>query len=114
MKKVIYDFGANIGNDIPYYLKKADVVVAGEANPKLTNRIKDKFADAVRSGRLIVENCVLNSEGANSDVSFFIHNRNHALRQLPPPKASSMSEFSLVRLPSCRLHEIVARYGDPY
>jgi len=28
MKRVIYDFGANTGNDIPYYLKKADVVLS--------------------------------------------------------------------------------------
>jgi hypothetical protein len=31
--KIIYDLGANNGDDIPYYLLKADTVVAVEANP---------------------------------------------------------------------------------
>jgi len=38
MKRIIYDFGANTGNDIPYYLKKADVVVAVEANPRFASQ----------------------------------------------------------------------------
>jgi predicted RNA methylase len=44
MKKIIYDFGANTGGSIPYYLKKADVVVAVEANPQLCAIMEDKFA----------------------------------------------------------------------
>jgi hypothetical protein len=34
-RKVIHDIGANNGDDIPYYLKKADIVVAVEADPVL-------------------------------------------------------------------------------
>ena len=46
MKKVIYDFGANNGVDIPYYLLKADLVIAVEANPKLCAQIQDRFSNA--------------------------------------------------------------------
>ena len=34
MKKIIYDFGASDGKNIPYYLLKSDLIVAVEANPK--------------------------------------------------------------------------------
>ena len=43
--KIIYDFGAHNGNDIPYYLTKADKVVAVEANPGLAAQIKERFKD---------------------------------------------------------------------
>ena len=32
-KEIIYDFGSNNGCNLAYYLKKADKVVAVEANP---------------------------------------------------------------------------------
>ena len=40
MKKVIYDFGASDGRNIPYYLLKSDLVIAVEANPKNCEVIK--------------------------------------------------------------------------
>ena len=39
-KKVIIDFGANKGQNINYYLLKADIVVCVEANPKLVKEIQ--------------------------------------------------------------------------
>ncbi len=55
--KVIYDLGANTGDDIAYYLKKADKVVAVEANPTLAKQIESKYSAAISEGRLFVENC---------------------------------------------------------
>ena len=42
MKKIIYDLGAGDGSNIPYYLLKADTVVAVEANSRLCQIIKNK------------------------------------------------------------------------
>ena len=58
---IIYDFGSNNGynNNIPYYLKKADIVVAVEANPSLCQHIANRFSPVINDGRLFVENCVL-------------------------------------------------------
>jgi len=57
--KVIYDIGANNGDDIPYYLQKADVVVAVEANPDLCKQLRERFVESIECGRLVVENCVV-------------------------------------------------------
>lgn len=62
-RKIIYDLGANNGDEIPYYLKKADTVVAVEANPVLCDQIRDRFAVQIAEGRLFVEGCVLAEYG---------------------------------------------------
>ena len=38
--KIIYDLGANNGDNLPYYFLKSDKVVAVEANIILCNQIK--------------------------------------------------------------------------
>jgi predicted O-methyltransferase YrrM len=42
-KKIIYDFGSNNGDDIPYYLLKSDLVIAVEANPALCDDKRNYF-----------------------------------------------------------------------
>jgi len=59
MKSIIYDFGANCGQDIYYYLLKSDLVVAVEANKRLCDQISIDFAPAIQNGRLIIVNKAL-------------------------------------------------------
>ncbi|MCC9608830.1 FkbM family methyltransferase [Blastopirellula sp. JC732] len=112
--KVIYDLGANTGDDIPYYLLKSDLVVAVEANPVLCKFIGQKYKSEIEQGRLVVENCVINAEGESGEVDFYIHRSNHVLSQLPPPAASEMEQFERVTLPSQTITEVVERYGTPH
>jgi FkbM family methyltransferase len=113
-RKVIYDFGANNGDDIVYYLKKADLVVAVEANPALCRQIEEKFSPAIRDGRLRVENCVVVIEGEDPQVYFYLHKRRHVLGQFPPPDESVIEDYDKVLLPSQPVMEIVRRHGAPY
>lgn len=112
--KVIYDFGANNGDDIPYYLKKADVVVAVEANPTLCREIEARFSTAIREGRLHVENCVLVGEGNAPEVPFYLHKRNHVLGQFPKPDESVIGDYNKVLLPSKPVTQILQQYGSPH
>lgn len=107
---VIYDFGANNGDDIPYYLSRAAKVVAVEANTSLCREIEDRFPAEIRSGRLFIENCVLASDN-KGDVSFYIHKDNHVLSQFPEPE--DKSGFTEIRLRSRTPSEIVEQYGPP-
>jgi FkbM family methyltransferase len=113
-RKIIYDFGANNGDDIPYYLKKADLVVAVEANPSLCREIEARFPDVIRDGRLRVENCVVAGEGSRPEVNFYLHKRHHVLGQFPEPDASVIGDFEKVLLPSTTVTQIVAKHGAPY
>lgn len=40
---VIYDLGANRGDNLPYFLSRADLVVAVEANPALAREMNSEY-----------------------------------------------------------------------
>ena len=71
--KSIYDLGANKGDDIPYYLQKADKVVAVEANPVLCDEIRNRFDAYIKNGKLFLENYVVTtSDTAAPEVKSYI------------------------------------------
>lgn len=111
---IIYDLGSNNGDDLPYYLKKADLVVAVEANPALCDQIRRRFVEPMEAGRLFVENCVLNVDDLTPEVDFYIHQSNHVLSRFPPPDPHLLHEFDKVRLPSKSITNLIRRYGAPY
>lgn len=113
-RKIIYDFGANNGDDLPYYLKKADLVVAVEANPSLCRQMEERFSAPIKEGRLHVENCVLVTQRDASQVSFYLHKRHHVLGQFPPPDENVIADYDKVLLPSQPVMEILRKYGNPY
>jgi FkbM family methyltransferase len=113
-QKVIYDIGANNGDDIPYYLMKADVVVAIEANPQLCEGIEARFQAEIQSGRLILENCVAIDQGDAGLVDFYVHTSNHVLSQMQQPSPEVAAYFERFQLPAKPIVSLVNRYGDPY
>lgn len=111
---VIYDVGANNGDDIPYYLKKAHRVVAVEANPQLCEHLRQRFKDAVRDGRLIVEHCALTGEMTAAPVPFYVHLTDHVRSQLASPRAKSLGEYREVLVPSRSILSLIEEHGSPY
>jgi FkbM family methyltransferase len=111
-KKVIYDIGANNGDDIPYYLQKADMVVALEANPDLCKQLRERFLESIECGRLVVENCVVTSRHGAISVPFYINKHSHVLSQFPKP--AKPEDFEEVILPAKTIASLIAEYGLPY
>jgi FkbM family methyltransferase len=111
-KKIIYDFGSNNGDDIPYYLLKSDLVIAVEANPALCEQIKNRFKEQISNGNLIVENCILNTAKSSDQVAFYIHKTDHKLSQFLKP--TNIDQFEEMLLPSKNVIEIIRKYGEPY
>jgi FkbM family methyltransferase len=112
-QKIIYDFGANKGDNINYYLQKADIVIAVEANTTLCQELASRFYSAVACGKLFVENCVL-SDIDGQNVAFYLHKRNHLLSQLPKPSDDISGNFDEVYLPSRSPISIIKQYGNPF
>lgn len=110
-KKVIYDIGSNVGMNVPYYLKKSDLTVAVEANPLLANKIRNNYAQEIRSGNLSVVNCIVSEEGKSED-SFYIHKSNDVLSQFVPPKDDK--KYERIFLPSLSVTDIIEEHGFPY
>jgi FkbM family methyltransferase len=109
--KVIYDFGANNGDDISYYFLKAERVVAVEANPILCEQIRSRFAAEIGAGRLVVENCVVSAGIASDRVPFYVHRSNHVLSQFLQP--DDAAEFDEIHLRARPASEIVRTHGEP-
>lgn len=113
-KAIIYDFGSNNGDDIPYYLKKGDLVVAVEANPTLCKAMKNRFASEISEGRLVIENCVVTTPmDMRSEVHFYIHRREHVRSQFPRPEDAHIAEYTQVILPARSATAIIHQHGDP-
>jgi FkbM family methyltransferase len=107
---MIYDFGANNGSNLRYYLSK-DSVVAAEANARLCAAMSVEFADDVRSGRLHILNVALAETEGGDPVAFYIHKTNHVLSQLPRP--ANIGDFDEVAVASRTPASIVREYGEP-
>jgi FkbM family methyltransferase len=114
MTKIIYDFGANNGDNIPYYLMKSDLVVAVEANPVLCRFIADRFQPEIQSERLSIENCVLTAEDEDPEVAFYIHKSYHFHSQFPKPAPRFAKNFEKILLPSKSVISIIKQYGSPH
>jgi FkbM family methyltransferase len=112
--KIIYDVGANNGDDIPYYLHKADFVVAIEANPVLSGAIIERFPTEVSAGRLVVESCAVTVDSTEAAVPFYIHKRYHVQSQVPRPPDDQIGEFEKIDVPSKSLISIINNYGTPH
>ena len=70
-ERVIIDVGMHNGTDTDFYLKKGFRVIAVEANPRLVEKARDRFAAEIASGRLeILEGAITDREG---DVEFWVN-----------------------------------------
>ncbi|MBE7218190.1 MAG: FkbM family methyltransferase [Caulobacteraceae bacterium] len=114
MTKIIYDFGANNGDDIPYYLLKADRVVAVEANPVLAEGIASRFAPEVESGRLHVVGCALTDGETSGAATFHVHRHYHFLSQFPAPEGDAAHDFKTIEVPTIGVVELVRAQGAPF
>ena len=110
---VIYDLGSNNGDDIPYYLLKADKVVAVEANPRLAAHIAQRFADEIAAGRVVVENCALTDDPNVGEVTFYIYDQQDG-RSALHPAADELADFTPITVAAANIVDIVRRYGEPY
>jgi FkbM family methyltransferase len=114
MTKIIYDFGMNNGDDIEYYLKKADKVVGVDANPVLCKICEDKFSDYIDDGKLVILNLALSDSSALEPVDFYIHKDNHVLSQLERPREDTINLFERIQISKKRASEVIRDHGNPH
>lgn len=106
----IFDFGANRGQNINYFLNRAEFVVAVEANKILCDQIRMHHSLEIAQGRLFVENFVLTDSDKHSGdtVDFFIHSSNSLFSQFEPP--TYQQDFVIEKVPQIRASEIIRKY----
>jgi FkbM family methyltransferase len=102
--QAIVDLGANIGQNIPYYLQKCDLVIAVEANPILCSKLIENYSDEISLGSLIIVNAAIVEEESSDSTNFFVHRTNSVLSQLDPPEEKEL--FDCIEIKSINLREI--------
>ena len=118
---VIYDFGCNNGQNIPYYLLKSDIVVAVDANPFVLKQISQRFNSEIQNKKLIVHNCILttNFDCASIDGEFYIHKttnkfpNRHAQSQYLKPSQDKLKNFDLIIVKKQSVLDLINSHGYP-
>jgi FkbM family methyltransferase len=101
--KVIFDFGANVGQNLEYYLQKAEKVIAIEANPELCHEMTKEFETEVAQNRLVIVNAVLAQQ--EGTTTFWLNRELSVLSQLDEP--SDPANFRPVQLPGREMKSII-------
>jgi FkbM family methyltransferase len=112
--QIIYDFGCNNGDDIPYYLLKSDLVVAVEANPVLAEHVTRRFHNEIIARRLVVLNCVLSDTIQPFPVPFYIHRHEHVRSQYLRPPENELRDFDAIAVMSRKPSDIIREFGEPH
>jgi FkbM family methyltransferase len=110
-KRVIYDVGANNGDDVEYYLKKAELVVAVEANKELCEEIETRYASEISSGQLLVENCAVTIDSSVDSIDFYQFPHGSVVSSLVPPKEGG---YEVVSVPAKTIGALIEQHGEPY
>lgn len=108
--RYIFDFGANRGQNLEYYLSRAEKVVAVEANPILCSEIESNFDSYITAGSLVIENVAItdSSDFSEKEVEFYIHKQQSVLSQFPKPQ--NLDNFSRITIKSMSASAIVRKY----
>ena len=109
--QTIFDIGANNGDDIPYYLSKAEKVVAVEPNPGLASLIESRFKEDISKKHLVVERCAIGWQAEAPSIVFYSHIHNPVLSTIVKP--ADMAAFEEIVVPLKSMSALVAAHGTP-
>ena len=107
-KKIIFDFGSNNGQNLSYFLEKAEIVVCVEANTILTEKIKKRFDRHINNNSLFIENVGLSEIDGVKD--FYISKENDVLSTLIPPQ--NKENYQRITIPSTTPSNIIKKYRN--
>ena len=108
---LIYDLGAHEGLNLPYYLVRAKRVVAVEANAQLADGLRVKFAEDIKSGKLVVVEAAIVGSNEGPTITFWLNSQNSVLSSLVEPLDST--SFKAVTVPTISVSELFKTYGNP-
>gem|GEM_PF-161638 len=116
--RLVYDVGLHHGQDTDYYLKKGYRVVAFEADPKNAAFCRERFADAIRDGRLTIVEGAITEAPRSAEVKFY-RNEDHSLWGSTNEEWAARNRVmgttnEVIRVPAVDLVECLLTYGVPH
>lgn len=111
---LIVDLGMNNGDDTHYYLKRAERVVAVEANPGLCAAAAERFAQEIAEGRLVIVHAAIQSGDDPQRATFFVNDHNHHWSSLDLGWAGREdSAVRPVEVPTMSVRRLFELHGVP-
>jgi FkbM family methyltransferase len=113
---LIYDLGLHKGEDAAYYLAKGYRVIGFEANPRLAQHCRDRFAGEIEDGRMtVVEGVIAATDEAT--IRFYEHTAQTHWGTIDPDRAernAGLGPSIAVELPVVSLRDWLEITGIPY
>jgi FkbM family methyltransferase len=112
-RDLIFDVGASNGDDTAYYLHRGYRVVAVEPHPGSAERLRRRFSEEIRIGRLsLIEAAIAETEG---EAQFW-------LCEMIPVWSSFEREIASydgleprqITVRTCRFSQLLERFGSPF
>ena len=117
-KDLVFDVGLHKGEDTDFYLRKGYRVAAFEANPALVRACRERFAQAVESGDLLIFEGLLRA-GADDAAATFYVNQTHSDwgTAVPAWRDRNQSAFRAaseeIKVPVVSMATVIATVGVP-
>lgn len=108
---LIYDIGANNGDDTDFYLRKGFRVVAIEPNPKHVAFMQRRFVKEIASGdAVIIGKAALDRQGV---MSLYVHDHDD-WSTLTKNDRFTEGNHAVVSVDVVPLADLLRQYGNPY
>jgi FkbM family methyltransferase len=110
---LIFDLGANQGEDSEFYLAKGFRVVAVEANPLLYAGLRDRLAGPIAQGQLVLLNLGIWSEART--LTFYLNEDNDHWSSFDPAYGTRQgTRYRTLDIPCLTTPELFRRFGVPH
>lgn len=114
-QRTIIDVGMHDGGDTDFYLKKGFNVIAIEANPRFAKLGRERFADAIREGRLRLIEGAITDQSEGGKVTFYVNLDQDlwsSTEQAPGTRQGTRAEK--IEVDAIRFEDIVEGREDVY
>lgn len=112
IEDLIFDVGMNHGDDTAYYLSRNFRVVGVEANPVLAAECRNKFAEAVNSGRLFVESVGIEEKCGTE--KFYVNDNNDGWSAFDREEGTRGGKFHVIDVPCVTFSDLLVKHGVPF
>lgn len=111
--KLVFDVGMHNGDDTEHYLQRGYNVIAVEADPDLAAAGRERFADAIGSGRLTIVNAAIAEQ--RGEAEFWICDQLRVWNSFEKSIASRNGmPCHAIKVETVPLRDLLATHGVPY
>lgn len=114
IQRLVFDIGANNGDDAAEYLKRGCKVVAVEANPSLCAGLRERFAAEIKTGQIVLIDKAISRR---PKVTLYVNSADHGWGTTLPDYAARAAKLrgtvQEVEVETATIIDLIRVYGVP-